>query len=269
MRHLDSQYQENSLKGWRKLKIGLCSVTFRDKTVKEVIELAVKAELDSIEWGGDVHVPPGNEETARKVGELTRSHGIQVASYGSYYRVGEDTNFREILQTAKALGAPAVRVWPGAKGSTHADSLYRSKVIQETWLIADLAQEEGITVHFEFHENTLTDTNESAQNLLSEVNHPNIYTYWQPPNGVSMVERQASIDAVNQWISNIHLFFWESYNKRYSLIEGEREWLSYLQKIKNLDQFKQRHVLMEFVKDDDEDQFLKDARVLHNWRRML
>ena len=38
----------------------LCSVTFRALTPEEVLELAARAELDAIEWGGDVHVPCGS-----------------------------------------------------------------------------------------------------------------------------------------------------------------------------------------------------------------
>lgn len=37
--------------------LGLCSITFRDKTVDEVITLVKKADLDAIEWGSDIHVP--------------------------------------------------------------------------------------------------------------------------------------------------------------------------------------------------------------------
>lgn len=42
--------------------LGLTSISFRGKTCTEVIGLAKKAGLDGIEWGGDVHVPPENEE---------------------------------------------------------------------------------------------------------------------------------------------------------------------------------------------------------------
>ncbi len=41
-------------------KVGLCSITFRDLSVEQVIALSVRAELDGIEWGGDYHVHQGS-----------------------------------------------------------------------------------------------------------------------------------------------------------------------------------------------------------------
>ena len=50
---------------------GMTSVTFRKKTVEQIIAIAVKANLKGIEWGSDVHVPVGNIDRARQVGEMT------------------------------------------------------------------------------------------------------------------------------------------------------------------------------------------------------
>ena len=47
------------------MKTSVASVTFRRKSVCEVAELARRAGLDAIEWGGDIHVPPGNAQAAR------------------------------------------------------------------------------------------------------------------------------------------------------------------------------------------------------------
>ena len=43
---------------------GLCSVTMRQLGVEEVAKLAAESGLRAIEWGGDIHVPPG-DPTAR------------------------------------------------------------------------------------------------------------------------------------------------------------------------------------------------------------
>ena len=50
-------------------KLGLLSVTFRSLPYQRIIELAVKAGLDGIEWGGDEHVPPGNLKLAQEIGQ--------------------------------------------------------------------------------------------------------------------------------------------------------------------------------------------------------
>ena len=49
-------------------RLGLCSVTFRKKTAEEVVNIAKKAGIGYIEWGGDVHVKTLAD--AKKVKEL-------------------------------------------------------------------------------------------------------------------------------------------------------------------------------------------------------
>lgn len=46
------------------VKTGLVSVTFRQKSVEEIAALTAEAGLSGVEWGGDVHVPPGDREAA-------------------------------------------------------------------------------------------------------------------------------------------------------------------------------------------------------------
>ena len=48
---------------------GLCSVTLRALPWEDVLEVAVVAELTRIEWGADIHVPPGDETHARTVAD--------------------------------------------------------------------------------------------------------------------------------------------------------------------------------------------------------
>ena len=92
-------------------KIGLCSITFRDLSVTEVIKLAKEAKLDGIEWGADKHVIPTDLKNAEIVAKQTNEAGLEVASYGSYYRVGEIDNdycFEDFLKAALALDRKSV-----------------------------------------------------------------------------------------------------------------------------------------------------------------
>ena len=85
---------------------------------------------------------------------------------------------------------------------------YRATVIEDARRIAVLAHAAGITVSFEYHRNTLTDTNASAHRLLEEVGHPNVRTYWQPPVAMSPAECLEGLDAVSDYLSNAHVFQW-------------------------------------------------------------
>ena len=48
-----------------------------------------------------------------------------------------------------------------------------------------MASSAGLTIAYEFHGGTLTDTNDSAVRLLEEVAHDAVLCYWQPPTGTS------------------------------------------------------------------------------------
>ena len=98
------------------MKSGLVSVSFRQKTPLEICALCRKANLSAVEWGGDVHCPP--EADAAAIRAMTLDYGLEVSSYGSYYRVGQSLDaFKANLETAVKLGAPVMRVWGGLHAS--------------------------------------------------------------------------------------------------------------------------------------------------------
>ncbi|SFL68543.1 Sugar phosphate isomerase/epimerase [Paenibacillus sp. 1_12] len=245
------------------IKTGLLSVTFRQLSPLEIIQLAAQAGLQAIEWGGDIHVPHGDVNRAKEVKDWTESAGIAIASYGSYYRVGcmnkDGLSFDKVLESAAALQAPAIRVWAGDQGSAKVDEAWWDKVITDGARIADLAQRAGITVDFEYHRNTLTDTRETAVRLLNGIGHPNIRCNWQPSVALTIDQRQQDLRAVLPWLANIHVFQWEP-GVRKPLAEGAKEWSDYISIIREAPG--QRYAMLEFVKDDDPQQFLADAGIL-------
>ena len=103
-------------------KAAMTSVTFRLLSIDEVIKVVKESGLYGIEWGGDVHVPAGEYERAKIVGEKTRSAGLEVTSYGSYYCIGkyEDylTEFKKVVKTALNLGTNVIRIWNYNKKSS-------------------------------------------------------------------------------------------------------------------------------------------------------
>ena len=246
------------------LKSGLVSVTFRNLSVKEIVELVSKAGLCGIEWGGDIHVPHGNINKAKEVAKMTKDAGLEVASYGSYYKVGfekeQGISFEKVLETAKELGAPTIRVWAGNRSSGDTDKALWDTVIEESRRIADMAFHEGIAVAFEYHANTLTDTAESAYKLLAEVNHRNLYCYWQPPVGLDDESCITGLKMITPWLSNIHVFHWEN-GERLPLEKGVDKWQKFMKIIKNVKG--DRYCMIEFVKNDDPLQFLADAAILN------
>lgn len=246
---------------------GLTSITFRQLGIDEIIALVKQSGLDGIEWGGDVHLPPGDVELARQTGEKTRAAGLQVLSYGSYLHVdGPETiadDFRPVLASAQAMGAPVIRVWPGGRAPDKADDAYYARNAEALRIIGNMAGEQGITIATEYHRGNLTQTAESALRLMQLIDCPYVKTYWQPNPDISFEENQREAAAVRPYLSNAHVFQWTQGNVRYPLAAGDRVWPAYLQALQ-LDSARQ-HAIIEFVKDDSPAQFLADAATLLRW----
>lgn len=244
------------------MKTGLVSVSFRSLSPEAVIELTKRAGLDSIEWGGDVHVPPHDLIHAKNVGEQTRAAGLEIACYGSYYRLtDEETGMAEkIVAAANALGAPMIRVWAGRLPSAEAGEEHRAMIVRNAQILADMAGE--IAVVFEYHGGTLTDDASSALRLLEDVNRPNAGTLWQPPVGMNIEDCLSSIRTVGTYIRNIHTFSWRG-TDRLPLSDGAEKWRACFSEIGKLPG--EHRLMLEFVKDDNPEQLLTDAECLFRW----
>lgn len=247
---------------------GLVSITFRKLSPDEIIKLVKNGGLKAIEWGGDIHVPHGDIAKAKEVGEKTRAAGLEVAAYGSYFRLGQSAadglDFKQVLASAEALGAPVIRIWAGIKGSAEYSQEERKLLATEAKNAASAAAEKNIKIAFEFHGQTLTDTTESALQLLKECGNPNIQTYWQPPLPLTHEERIKSLKAVLPQLSNIHAFSWNtnadgSYT-RLAFADHADDWKEYLAIASQLPS--DRSAMIEFVKDDSPEQFIEDAKAL-------
>lgn len=245
------------------MKTGLVSITFRKLPPADVVRLCRECGLEEIEWGGDVHVPHGDVETAVRVGELTRSAGLRVAAYGSYYRLAsaDGPNFSDVLASAVALRAPVIRVWAGTRGSAESDEAQRAAVAADALRCADLAASQGIVLAYEFHGNTLTDSTDSCVRLLEATEHPHIKTLWQPPHGEPLDDCLASLRAVLPRLQHLHVFhWWPTPAERLPLSEGEERWAAYVAELRKTGE--DFPLLLEFVPGDDPACLSREAGVL-------
>ncbi len=231
------------------MKCGLTSVTFRSLPPGELIALAAQAGLDGIEWGGDIHVPCGDLAAAETVGKMTRDAGPEVISYGSYYRADSVDTIDALIATARALGAPHIRVWAGCKGSEEASV---TEVAANLAVLCDRAGELEISV--EKHRDTLTDTAASALELVRVVDRKNFRCYFQSHFGA---DNLASLKALIAQVSHVHVFHMDASGRR-PLREGAGEWKEYIQLLRG----RERAWLLEFVMGNSVEQFFDDARCL-------
>lgn len=242
--------------------LGMTSVTFRGMTCEEIIDLVKKSGLDGIEWGSDSHVLPGDVERAKDVAEKTEAAGLKVLSYGSYYRLGNypdaKEEFAKYVASAKALKAPIIRIWAGAKGPEALTEEDYVAYAAECRTICAMAAEENLTVAFEYHRYTVTQTLEGTLKLLKMADCPNLKTYWQPNPDIIYREQLQEIRELLPYIVTIHTFTWVGNNIRYLMSDGVDLWTEYMTLAKPANP----NYVMEFVKDDSPEIFLEDAKTL-------
>lgn len=248
---------------WKeRYQIGMTSVTFRNKTISEIVDIARATKLSYIEWGADRHVPPKDENAINEAVSLMNRYGLFCPSYGSYFRIGEgDTEeFRRICETAKMLGASVVRTWLGCKGSRETSPEKRVSLLIETRHLADIAADYSLTLAFEFHGGTLNDSGASSAAFISECTRDNVRTYWQP---LAFGNSEENLRAVLPWLCTVHVFHWDTEYRRYPLIEAKEKWQRYADLIKK-EEIPFCPFLLEFVPNDSDAQFLEDVRTLKN-----
>jgi sugar phosphate isomerase/epimerase len=247
------------------LRAGLVSITFRQLPPDEVVAWAVQAGLDGIEWGGDIHVPHGDLAAGKRVGALTRDAGLAVAAYGSYYRCGPEQPelFAAVLTTAEALGADLIRVWAGRQGSDQATPDSRAAVAADLRRVVDLAAEAGVRITTEWHGGTLTDTAQAARELFAAVDRPGLRTYWQPRTRQAPEVNDSELAVALPRLGGVHVFQWDAASgAREALAGGAADWPGWLRRLAAATD---GYALLEFVRDDDPQQMVRDAATLRAW----
>lgn len=245
---------------------GLVSVTFRELTPVQIIDLAVKSGVDGIEWGADVHIKPGEFDKASTILEYSNSQGIKVLSYASYYKSGasDPQDFDLVLQTAVKLQAPRIRLWAGNKDSALFSQLDYQQLVEDLQRVSALAQSLGIEVGIEFHNGTYTDSSLSTQQLFKSLSGSALYSYWQPPLGTPLEDNLQTIRSLGKAIRMVHCFHWTLSNGAllpHLLKEGRDLWTDYLNAL--IQHTSIDTLSLEFVLDSLENNYLEDALVLN------
>lgn len=242
-------------------KIAFTTVTFRNMSRENICKIASQNNIQYIEWGGDIHAPFADKNAISEIINYQEKYSLQTLSYGSYYRLGEKnySEWKEILNTAKALGARSIRIWMGSQSSVQTDNACFKNMVEETQKLADMALEEDIVVAFEFHNGTFNDSGDSTVKFLTAVNRKNVKSYWQP---LGVKADRENLIKVLPFLVGIHVFNWDKFSCRYPLRLGRKKWKNFAEIVKNSKQ--DIPYIMEFVRKDSVKQFEKDINILKN-----
>ena len=244
------------------MKLGLVSVTYRKKTVEEIIDITKKAGLDGIEWGGDIHVPCNDIENAKRVKKLTDEAGLEVFAYGSYYKIGQCENYKEefekVLSTAEVLKTDVIRIWGGTKAIYKYEKEEAEKLKEETKEIVKMAKEKNIKVAFECHPDTITEHYESALEFLSQID--GIYLYWQQHQGLDFETNVNALKAYLPYVVNVHTFYRENFIK-VSIERGYDYWKEWLEILKSAN--RPINLMFEFFPEETDEWLFNETKVMN------
>jgi sugar phosphate isomerase/epimerase len=246
-------------------------VTFRALGADAVLALAAESHLEAIEWGADVHLPPGGTVLAASLARRCADAGIHTPSYGSYLlAAGLDLEpLDAVLDTAAALGAATVRVWTPFGTTSRASPSERARVAEALGTVAEEASARELLVALEYHPGTLTETAAATLMLLEAVGAPNLRTYWQPSTLVrDDAAHLAELRRVRDHVAHLHVFSWgpDGGSERLALHERASLWTSALPIAAGAPPLPgPRVAYLEFVAGDDPAALRRDAAALRQW----
>lgn len=243
-------------------KLGLCSVTFRKKTVQEIVDIAKKAGVEYIEWGGDIHVK--NLDDARKVKALCEDNNIKISSYGSYFNCAEydESKWTEICQITKEMGANSVRIWLGKKDSEKTSEQEYNIILENTKKMCEIAEEFSLLVCPECHDNTFNNNTDAFLKIRRDISKDNFKTYFQS-RYFRMEYDLDRIDRTFDFIENVHVSY-RDLVKEQLLRKKDKNYIDTLLKKLREKNFK-GIVMVEFVINDSEKSFYADMEKLKNY----
>ena len=227
-------------------KTGLVSISFRSIEALELLDKVKSAELECIEWGSDVHAPKDDIAKLEMIAKKQKELGISCSSYGTYFRFMKDDpeELHDYIKAAKILGTDILRLWCGTKGSKDMIEEDLKNLYKDAEKAAKIAEEYGVKLCMECHNDTLTDWKEPALEIMKRINSPAFRMYWQPNQHRSLEENIAYAKMLAPYTEHLHVFNWAGDN-RFPLEDGIETWKTYLKEFSD-----DKYLLLEFMPDD-------------------
>ena len=133
-----------------------------------------------------------------------------------------------------------------------------------------MAAERGLATSLEYHPGTLTETAASTLDVLAAVDHPDLFTYWQPDPSLDDTVAVSELAHVVGRLSHLHVFAWGTgFEDRNRLADGASLWEPALSAVPVGGPWdatrRDRWAFLEYVVEDDPANLADDAATLQAW----
>ncbi len=190
------------------MKIGLCTIAFKELSLEEVLDLAAEHRFDGVEiWGNAPHIPDEYDPNyVKSISRMAQERELEII-FGSYvdplmedYKKHWDTAFR----IAEDLGTKIMRVWSRGGSSRNITPEDKAAIISRLGEMSVEAERRGIVLATEMHGNNFTDTADTILELLKAVDHPNLKTYYQPIFAQDSDDPYEAARMIGQYVICVH-----------------------------------------------------------------
>ena len=195
------------------MRTALCTLTFGELPVEQVLDLARDHGLDAVEiWGKEPHM--GEAYDADRVARLRDAvavRGLAVSALGSYVQplVDDfDGKSRAALDIAAGLGTSIVRIWSGGGASKDVSDEVYAQTVERLQGLCPRAEDMGLTLAFEFHDNSITDNARSTLKLIGDVGCGSLKTYYQPSQREGADDPYEAAELLGPYVVNVHVQNW-------------------------------------------------------------
>lgn len=202
------------------MKIGFTTTSFRQIRDREkIVIIARDCGADIVEWGGDIHVK--NAADALHAKAMCGRARVGISSYGSYYRIGSEKkdDWKNICETAAAMGCGSVRVWLGRKDSQKTDEATYRALVRDAQNCCDTAAGYGLKVCCECHDNTYNNDTDAFLRIQKDVGKDNFRTYFQS----RYRKKDYDLDRIERtlpFIESVHISYSEQRREQFPRYDG-------------------------------------------------
>lgn len=168
------------------MKISLFTIIFKDRSLKETLEIAHDIGFEGIEvWGQDSHISSNSSlDYVKEIKKIADDNNLKIIGIGSYidgFSIKSDADcmkeideIKRYLPILDILDCDFIRVNPGGPNAFKAQNYHYEKSAYWLRKASDIIKESNKKIVMEMHNGSIIETPESALRLIKMIDRNNV-----------------------------------------------------------------------------------------------